>query len=189
MVALRRHRSRTRRGARRGSRYGGSKRTFTWVRDVRDSIAVAAGGATGVSIVPDTGLDPGARIGATVTRVFIQLKLVHPDDLHTQNPAQTKFFLGLIVLPQNFVPGADQGPSNASHLDWFAWRAFDYTLSPNYTASVAGTPGTIISGHVFDVRSQRILHDQLDVPWLFISNRSAVAVTFGYAASTLLKRV
>lgn len=164
--------------------YGGYRgRGTLWSRhEFNSTTPIPADSALWTNLLPDSTLDPGARIGSTVTRVRLRVQLTYDDVIFQSDPGLKMIWVGCIVMPNNVTPAQVLGPHTHSGSDWFMWDV----IPPNRNRLQLGTTLALI-WDAYDIKSQRRLTDQYDVP-TFVIQPNFVIGSVKVIASTLIKR-
>lgn len=162
------------RRSRRSSRY--PVRTTHWYRQANvpfgDSLL---SGPAALDLLPDDVLDPGARLGATVTRVHLKVDAYWTPAIAAL--PDWHMYFGLYVGPG--APAA-QIPSPATALnavDWFFWETLSVHNVDNGTI-LNETAASYSVGYTRDVKSQRRFYEPTDKVWAVAELRNNA----GYAA-------
>lgn len=170
--------NRTRRG--RGRR-SGSVRQNIWVRSVAG--VTAQWSATGVDLIAPTFLDPGARVGATVTRVRGVL-FANVTDAAPEIGAYISVGLVVSEVDPNFATQPAIHPiQDANSVDWLYWEVIPWAQE----AAIVHTGGSITFSKEFDVKAMRRINAPNQTLNLYIANSAGTWMSVNVAASTLLK--
>lgn len=172
---------------RRRYRAGAARRKLIWARSLGLDFGTpipAAG--TAVDLLANFRTDGGSSLGATVTRVRIDLDLVWTIDAATAIPFN-QLAVGVIVdqlqADQTEVPR----PGVEEHADWMLWRRAGAV--PDFSALTGTAGATINTHHSFDVRSQRKVEELGQTLWMVLdpTYTGSNIVTANANASVLLK--
>lgn len=190
-MTYRRTVGRSRRSGRRNPR--SNQRRTLWVRDRFLVSATAPNTATSV-LIPDTRLDPGARVGSTVMRILGSVT-VHQG---TKNTAYAGFYIGVAVTDVTGFSGGTTPPpilptTNQSGVDWMHWMWVPLSLGGvNFLGSEGLTSaGTVTENawtYSFDIRSRRVLSQPAENCIMVLENSGlANVVGVNFVTSTLIK--
>lgn len=164
-------------------------RTTHWYRQPLVPMVGLTTGPVAIDLLPDTVLDPGARLGATIIRIHMVLR-AHFVVSQIETPAWM-FWVGIYVGPA-LAPAPPPGPgAHANDVDWMFWKP----VTP-------GSPGNLVFGtapdqHVsaaleFDIKSQRRFYEPTDKAWLVGQLENNSGITTGleptFTSSVLIKR-
>lgn len=165
-------------------RRGGSRRTSVWVRSVNTS-SVGLVANYGANLIGSGALDPGARIGSTVTRCLLTVELLGAE----LTSASGGLFMGLTVVNTTGWTDAAQPPAlpftHMNSVDWMFWRYVPYGDEQVGTLLVAATR---TFNYNIDARSKRRL-TQPDENLMFAVQNNGIPGTTGIniVSSVLLK--
>lgn len=168
-------------------RRGVNKRTNLWVRSwTVSAVGVVANYA--VECIPNTSLDPGARIGATVVRTLGTVELLGAQP----TSASGGLFVGLAVgdvinwtaTAPPFLPVTD-----ANLVDWMHWRYLPLaSLAVGKYANPPGAPTTASFVYDFDAKVSRRMNQPNEGLVLVVQNNGIAGTTgLSVAVQTLLK--
>lgn len=177
---------RARSGSRRGRR--SPARSYVWVR--------AGSGPTGLpkdnpnyvfDLVPDGNLDPGARVGSTVTRIrgMISLGYTAPD-------YYSSLTVGIsIQQPESSATAPAISPvDHANAADWLYWNRFHVSQGTNGAGYVMGTD-LFLTAFDFDAKASRRFTAPNDHLYIYMSFRDEGTrlpqQSIAVVSSTLLK--
>lgn len=185
-MAYRTYRSNTRPRSRRRSRRSAPVRTTHWYRQPALQFTEITAGPQALDLLPDTVLDPGARLGATVTRIHIELRARWV--VAQVTPPIWFFYLGVYVGPSTF-PTLPLGPgAHANDVDWMFWRA----IGPQSAGNLVIGATDMSAQYTFDVKSQRRFYEPTDKLWMIGQAEGNQGVTDSLepavTVSTLIKR-
>lgn len=148
----------------RSFRRGSSSKGTLWIRSAPSAAGATAGGSVALDLLPDASLDPGARVGSTITRVHLVCQW-QVAGAQTFTPTSHVSF-GMIA--GRFESGLNV-PNPMLGGDEDRWMLWDRVpISEGYQA-FSPTQTTGLFNHRFDVKSKRVLHGRSDKLWLSIS--------------------
>lgn len=172
------HRRAPRRYSRRGRSYA-PRRTGVWVRNITILTGPIAS-LTGVGLVdllPDLSVDPGARVGSTITRVRGTLNVIFdmpPTPALNAGLGVLAGVVGPVGWRTNTPPNVPPSPMNAPNdHDWFGFDTFAYNGAGNL--GIATTPGAYARAFDFDFKAQRRLVNTTDTGFLLLSGYAPIS--------------
>lgn len=167
----------------RRNRRGVSRRSTHWVRIGTATGAISSGSVIGLDLMDDNYLDPGARLGSTVTRVRLSVSVLTAT---SQTMIATSIlYLGMVV--DRFELGDYPKPSeDRNSVDWLYWRAVPVA---EIVATGLATTQTDALSFAFtdDIKSQRKFYEQGDHLMLSIQPFSFSVAESMVNVSTLVK--
>lgn len=177
-MAYRRARPSRRRGR---SFRGSSPRRTVWIRTFPAGAGLTAGGHVGLDLVPDTALDPGARIGATVERIRLRLQW---QTGATITMGADGYATSGVVLGS--FAGSAGTPNPVADADWMAWNPVPLSGWDGALVAAGAVTSPYLQSTTIDVRSKRVFTQPTDQLWLsFGANYDCGAIVA--ASSVLIK--
>lgn len=185
-MTYRRSRPRARRVSSRRPR--GAPRRTVWIRSGESLGTIAQGAVKASNLISPSYLDPGARIGSTVTRIRMNIQVAFPG---AYLDSISKAYVGVCVWPESDVALAPPHPWNGRNsLDWLAWEP----ISPAgadvvFVTTLPPTAGSVVNRDL-DIKSQRVITEPGDtlVVAVYGDTTAASQITiFSHTSSVLLK--
>lgn len=161
------------------------RRQTTWVRYYQSGIPGVGTAGNHPFFVLDQGIDPGAQVGATVTRVRAVCNLL----VGSLTNSYGAFFIGFGVVPRDTPAESFPHPySDANKFDWMYWAFHPIASNTVGVFSVTTTDHQMAVD--IDIKSQRKLMEPADTlagMFQIVSVASTPTPVLTMSVSTLLK--
>lgn len=173
------------RSRRSGSRRRSSFRRPIWVRATHSSVALTGASTSyGAALIPDVEIDPGARLGSTISRVHLTLSISTPVPT-----SATAVLVGMAVTDVSDF-GVNTDPpinpyDNEAGADWMLWRWIP-TVNAFPGMGITNLQGGWQIGYEFDVKSKRVIAQQQENLVFVVTSIGVPWSGVNIASSTLL---